>query len=65
MQEEEETGDPLVIPLYVNLEDIYNGRTLKVIMTKKSLCQHCRGSGAEDPDDVETCSKCHGTGIFI
>lgn len=34
-------------------------------MTKKSVCSHCRGSGAENPDDLEKCDKCGGRGIYF
>ena len=27
------------------------------------LCDHCRGVGAERPEDVETCSLCGGRGV--
>jgi DnaJ-related protein SCJ1 len=29
------------------------------------LCPHCRGTGADDPDDVHTCHKCNGSGHII
>lgn len=61
----EEQGDPLNIPLLVSLEDIYNGRKLEIVITKKSICSHCRGSGAEDPDDVKPCDQCKGKGVYI
>lgn len=27
------------------------------------LCEHCRGSGAESPADIDTCSVCKGRGV--
>lgn len=27
------------------------------------LCPHCRGSGADNPEDVKVCPKCNGHGI--
>ncbi len=64
-EDEEIQGDPLIIPLYVSLEDIFTGAKLKIMMTKNSICSHCRGSGADDPDDVETCNKCDGRGFVV
>ena len=29
------------------------------------ICPHCRGSGADDPDDVTTCPHCGGQGQVI
>jgi DnaJ-related protein SCJ1 len=26
------------------------------------MCPHCRGSGADDPDMIETCPACKGVG---
>ena len=46
------------IPLFVSLSDIYNGNDLKITLTKQTICSHCRGSGAENPDDVKTCDQC-------
>ena len=34
-------------------------------MTKRIICPHCRGSGADDPNDVETCKYCKGTGMQV
>ena len=63
-QEEERKGAELNIELLVSLEDIYNGRDLEIVLTKNTICSHCRGSGADNPDDVETCSKCKGRGVY-
>ena len=49
----------------VDLTDLYNGRVLNITLNKRSICQHCRGSGADNIDDVETCTKCGGRGIYI
>jgi DnaJ-class molecular chaperone len=34
-----------------------------VELNKRVLCDHCRGVGAERPEDVETCSLCGGRGV--
>ncbi len=44
--------------LHVSLEDIYNGREIEIILTKQTICSHCRGTGADHPDDVVKCDKC-------
>ena len=28
-----------------------------------AICPHCRGSGADDPEDVHVCEKCNGQGV--
>jgi len=51
------------IPLEATLEDLYNGRTFKVTQSRQHLCHHCRGTGANDPNDIKQCSACGGTGM--
>jgi len=58
-------GNPLRIKLYVTLEDIYNGKELEVLQRRQVLCPHCRGTGAENSDDVSSCPDCGGTGVKV
>lgn len=60
---DEKKGDSLKLPLYVDLADVYRGAEFEVLHQKQVLCHHCRGSGANDPDDVKTCPKCRGQGV--
>lgn len=48
----------MIIWISASLEDFYNGRVLNLSISKKSICHHCWGSGAEDPDDIKTCDAC-------
>lgn len=50
----------MTIKIKVSLEDLYNGKSMNVKYTRSTLCPHCRGSGADDPSDIETCTKCNG-----
>ncbi|CAD8182611.1 unnamed protein product [Paramecium octaurelia] len=61
-QQGERKGPELKVKVRVTLEDIYNGKEIPVYLTKQILCPHCRGSGADDPDLVETCPTCKGVG---
>lgn len=61
----ERKGPTLFIKIQVTLEDIYNGNEVEVFITKRQVCPHCRGSGADDPDHVKTCPKCKGTGYTM
>ena len=36
-------GEDLVFPLKVTLEDLYNGKTTKVALKKKVICDECNG----------------------
>lgn len=67
----ENKGPDLRLRLRAKLEDIYNGKEIKVsnliqlFFTKLVICPHCRGSGADNPDDVKTCPDCNGTGHVV
>jgi|EP00161_Ancyromonas_sigmoides_P012477 DnaJ-related protein SCJ1 len=58
-------GEDVTVKLPVSLADIYLGREMEVAFQKQVLCPGCRGSGAENPNDVETCSVCKGQGVII
>ena len=49
---ERPTGMSVTLDLEVSLKDLYLGKDMDVVMTKQMVCSHCRGTGAEDPDDV-------------
>lgn len=61
----ENKGPELMIKIRISLEDIYNGKEITIFLTKQTICPHCRGSGADNPDDVKTCPECNGTGYTI
>jgi len=58
-------GADVSVPLEVTLKDLYIGKTLQVLHKKQVLCTHCRGTGAKNFDDVETCPVCHGKGVRV
>jgi len=58
-------GNPLRIKLHVSLEDLYNGKDFEVLQRRQVLCPHCRGTGAENSDDVTSCPDCGGSGVKI
>jgi len=60
---EMKTGPGIQSPVQVTLEDLYNGKTFTVLHKKQVLCHVCRGTGAENPDDVTTCTACNGQGV--
>ena len=51
------------IPLEVTLEDLYKGKTIEVLHKKRQFCDHCHGTGADDPDDIKVCPECNGSGV--
>jgi DnaJ-related protein SCJ1 len=53
------------IKIKMSLEDLYNGKEMEVKYTRNVICPHCRGSGADDPEDVRECPKCKGQGVTM
>ena len=49
----------------VTLEDLYNGREMTFNINRQELCEHCHGTGADDPDHVHTCPVCKGSGVVL
>jgi DnaJ-related protein SCJ1 len=58
-------GASQTIELQATLEDLYNGRDFEILQKRQVLCTHCRGTGAEDPNDVQSCTSCGGSGQKI
>lgn len=58
-------GEDLVFPLKVTLEDLYNGKTTKVALKKKVICDDCNGKGTPVPNALRTCESCDGRGIKL
>lgn len=53
-------GEDVVFPLKVTLEDLYNGTSKKLRLTKNIICKDCHGKGGKS--DV-TCQDCKGHGV--
>lgn len=58
-------GKDSVIPYDVTLEDLYNGKQVKMNMEKDIICSTCNGSGAKGNAKPKTCIKCDGNGSII
>uniref|UniRef100_A0A3Q4IDP8 DnaJ heat shock protein family (Hsp40) member A2b n=1 Tax=Neolamprologus brichardi TaxID=32507 RepID=A0A3Q4IDP8_NEOBR len=57
-------GDDMVHPLKVSLEDLYNGKTTKLQLSKNVLCSACNGQGGK-AGAVQKCVACRGRGMRI
>jgi DnaJ family protein A protein 2 len=64
-RQRERRGEDVVHPLGVKLEDLYNGKTAKLQLTKKVVCTTCSGKGAKEGGKVQKCSTCKGQGIRV
>lgn len=49
----------------MSLEELYIGKVIEADVSKQLICDHCRGTGAKDPDAVTSCPSCGGRGIKI
>ena len=47
------------------MEELYTGSDFELQYNRNIICPHCRGSGADDPDDVAECHNCGGSGVVI
>ncbi|XP_003819841.2 dnaJ homolog subfamily A member 2 [Pan paniscus] len=57
-------GEDMMHPLKVSLEDLYNGKTTKLQLSKNVLCSACSGQGGKS-GAVQKCSACRGRGVRI
>jgi len=57
-------GENLTHPLKVSLEDLYNGKTVKLAVNRDILCGGCEGRGGAEGAE-KTCSTCNGRGMRI
>ncbi|KIM84281.1 hypothetical protein PILCRDRAFT_68322 [Piloderma croceum F 1598] len=55
-------GQDEVVPYDVTLEDLYNGKTVKINMEKDVTCGVCKGTGARGHAKPKPCIKCEGKG---
>jgi molecular chaperone DnaJ len=46
----------------IGLEDVLEDQNLEISFEAVSVCEHCRGNGAEPGTPIETCPRCEGTG---
>ncbi|ODV87577.1 hypothetical protein CANARDRAFT_26961 [[Candida] arabinofermentans NRRL YB-2248] len=63
-QQQQKTQDA-IINYDVTLEDLYNGKTVKISSTRDKICGGCKGTGAKKKAHIITCSRCKGEGVTI
>ncbi|ORZ19373.1 hypothetical protein BCR42DRAFT_481559 [Absidia repens] len=64
-RQQEKRGPNLNIELEVTLEDLYNGATVELDLSKQVVCDHCHGTGARRSEDIVGCSGCQGQGVKV
>jgi molecular chaperone DnaJ len=55
-------GGDVAVAAEVKLADVAHGATVDVSYDVVTLCERCRGNGAEPGTPIETCSRCGGAG---
>jgi len=58
-------GEDSVNPLNVTLEDLYNGKTSHIAITRNILCPKCHGNGTKSGKTPTKCQACGGRGIRV
>jgi len=61
---EKRRGEDVVFPLKVTLEELFNGMSKKLRLTKSVICKDCEGKGGKGATDI-TCKDCRGQGIKV
>lgn len=57
-------GEDTVHHLKVSLEDLYNGKTSKLQLSKNVICSSCKGKGGRS-ENFEQCPGCKGRGFKV
>lgn len=57
-------GEDVMHMLRVSLEDLYNGTTKKLSLSRNILCRKCKGKGSKSGASG-TCYGCQGTGMRV
>ncbi|GLJ11414.1 hypothetical protein SUGI_0166710 [Cryptomeria japonica] len=57
-------GEDVVHPLKVSLEDLYNGTSKKLSLSRNVLCPKCKGKGSKSGAPIK-CSGCQGSGMKV
>ncbi|KAH3774260.1 dnaJ homolog subfamily A member 2-like [Dreissena polymorpha] len=57
-------GEDTFHPLRVSLEDLYNGKTSKLQLSKTIICTKCNGAGGKQGATVR-CKVCNGRGVKV
>ncbi|HET8976217.1 MAG TPA: molecular chaperone DnaJ [Solirubrobacterales bacterium] len=55
-------GGDIGVVAEIELEDVLEGTKREVRFEAVSVCEHCRGNGAEPGTPITTCPKCDGAG---
>ena len=58
-------GNDTLLQANISFMDAIKGTHITVPVTYDEPCDHCKGTGAENPSDIATCSYCGGRGYTL
>ncbi|KAH0801578.1 dnaJ-like subfamily A member 2 [Histomonas meleagridis] len=58
-------SEDITYPVQVSLEDLYNGRTIKLRIKRQRICSKCHGNGTKDGRYRRKCPVCQGKGSTV
>lgn len=59
-----ERGRDVFIDIEITFKEMAYGADRRVVLNKPSVCDRCRGTGAEAKSEFSTCKVCNGTGAM-
>ncbi|CAH9134493.1 unnamed protein product [Cuscuta epithymum] len=57
-------GEDVIHPMKVSLEDLYNGTTKKLSLSRNVICSKCNGKGSKSGASTK-CGGCEGSGMKV
>jgi len=57
-------GEDIVHNIKVSLEDLYNGKTVRLAISREKPCADCDGKGGK-PGAEKVCTDCNGRGVRV
>ncbi|CAN6486616.1 unnamed protein product [Victoria cruziana] len=57
-------GEDLIHPLKVSLEELYNGTSRKLSLSRNVICSKCNGKGSKSGASMK-CPGCQGSGVKV
>ena len=57
-------GEDTIHPLKVSLEDLYNGKSAKLQLSRPVICSQCEGHGSRTCTS-QSCTSCSGRGVKV
>lgn len=57
-------GEDRFMQVTIDFMDAIKGKSIDLKLNVDEQCSHCHGTGAKNPEDMQTCPRCGGTGTI-